>query len=60
MKEIKERKVLYMSLETGEVTESHDKAMELNRAGEPIQVMFCKCYTDGTEGPLTKGPIWEP
>ena len=60
MKEIKERKVLYMSLETGEVMESHDKAMELNRAGEPIQIIHCKYYTDGTEGPLTKGPIWEP
>ena len=60
MKEIKERKVAYMSLETGEVVESHDKAMELNRAGELIQVLYCTCYTDGTEGPFRKGPIWEP
>ena len=52
--------VLYMSLETGEVVESHDKAMELNRAGELIQVLYCNCYTDGTEGPFRNGPIWEP
>ena len=60
MKEIIGREVVYMSLETGEVKENHAEAMELNRVGEPIQVMFRNLYKGGEWGPLTKGPIWEP
>ena len=60
MKEILEREVVFMSLETGEVVDSHFEAMELYRAGHMIQVMFRNCYNEGEWGPLQKGPVWMP
>ena len=53
-----EKEQIYMSLETGEVVDTHTEAMELYRAGHEIQIMYRYRYNGGEWGPFTNGPYW--
>ena len=56
---IMEKETIYMSLETGEVVDTHAEAMELYRDGHRIQVMYHNRYNGGEWEPLRNGPTWE-
>ena len=53
-----EKEQIYMSLETGEVVDTHYEAMNLYREGHEIQILY-RCRRDGEEwGPFTEGAYW--
>ena len=53
-----EREQIYMSLETGEVVDTHDEAMELYREGHEIRILSHYRYNGGEWEPWTEGPYW--
>ena len=53
-----EREQIYMSLETGEVVDTHDEAMKLYREGHEIQIKYRYRYNGGEWGSWTDGPYW--
>lgn len=53
-----ERETIYMSLETGEVVDTHVEAMELYRAGADIQIQYRNRYNMGPWGEWNNGPMW--
>lgn len=53
-----EKEQIYMSLETGEVVDTHDEAMELYREGHEIQIKYRYHYNGGEWGSWTDGPYW--
>lgn len=54
-----EKETIYMSLETGEVVDTHAEAMALYRDGHRIQIMYHYRYNGGEWEPLRNGPTWE-
>jgi len=53
-----EKEQIYMSLETGEVVDTHNEAMELYREGHEIQIKYHYCYNGGEWEPWIDGPYW--
>ena len=53
-----EREQIWMSLETGEVVETHAEAMELYRAGHELQIKYRYRYNDGDWLDWQDGPQW--
>jgi len=53
-----EKETAYMSLETGEVVDTHAEAMELYREGHEIQILYHYRYNGGEWEPWTNGPYW--
>ena len=48
-----------MSLETGELLETHADAVAHYNEGNRVQVMYYFEFGDGTYSPWNYGPIWE-
>jgi hypothetical protein len=60
-----EKEQIYISLETGEVVDTHAEAMKLYRAGHEIQIKYRYrynggeyCYNGGIWDPWIDGPYW--
>lgn len=54
-----EKETIYVSSETGELVDTQAEAMELYRAGAPIQVMYRYRHNGGAWSPFKNGPKWE-
>ena len=52
-----EREQIWVSLDTGEVAETHDEAMALYRDGHELQIQYRYAY-NGVWGGWNYGPQW--
>ena len=53
-----EREQMYMSLETGEVVDTHKEAVALYNLGERIQILYRYRFNEEPWGDWRHGPIW--
>ena len=54
-----EKETVYMSLETGEVVDTHAEGIDLYREGHRIQILYHYRYNGGEWEPFRNGPTWE-
>lgn len=53
-----EKETVYMSLETGEVVDTHTEAVKLYREGADIQIQYRYRYNDDLWSKWENGPQW--
>ena len=53
-----EKETIYMSLETGEVVDSHTEAIKLYREGADIQLKYRYRYDGDSWSNWNDGPTW--